>query len=147
VPDLPQLMSNALELLGEGGEFQIEVPYERALTAWQDPTHLRAMNENSWIYYTQWFWYLGWFTHRFEVAQSSWLDAQLQPCAKDSAAFMRVLLRKVQTSAQERNLARTMQADFGGVDDDVPMAPLGVSSGTAASTAPSFAPERCAAVA
>lgn len=125
VPDLPQLMSNALELLAVGGEFEIEVPYEKALTAWQDPTHLRAMNENSWIYYTQWFWYLGWFTHRFEMSGSTWLDAQLQPCPKESAAFMRVLLRKVATSAQERNLARTMRADFGGVDDDdVPDASL-----------------------
>ena len=124
VPDLPQLMSNALELLAVGGEFEIEVPYEKALTAWQDPTHLRAMNENSWIYYTQWFWYLGWFTHRFDVAASTWLDPQLQPCAKDTAAFMRVCLRKVCTTAQERNLARTMRADFGGVDDDVPAAAL-----------------------
>ena len=123
VPDLPQLMSNALELLAEGGEFEIEVPYEKALTAWQDPTHLRALNENSWIYYTEWFWYLGWFTHRFEVGASTWLDARLQPCAKDGAAFMRVLLRKVCTTAQERNLARTMRADFGGIDDDVPAAP------------------------
>jgi hypothetical protein len=120
VPDLPQLMSNALELLAMGGEFEIEVPYEKALTAWQDPTHLRAMNENSWIYYTQWFWYLGWFTHRFEIGASTWLDAQLQPCAKDTAAFMRVWLRKVCTTAQERNLARTMRADFGGVEVDVP---------------------------
>ena len=124
MPDLPQLMSNALELLAVGGEFEIEVPYEKALTAWQDPTHLRAMNENSWIYYTQWFWYLGWFTHRFDVAASTWLDPQLQPCAKDTAAFMRVCLRKVCTTAQERNLARTMRADFGGVDDDVPAAAL-----------------------
>ena len=44
VPDLPQLMSNCLALLREGGEMLIEVPYERAKTAWQDPTHVRAMN-------------------------------------------------------------------------------------------------------
>jgi SAM-dependent methyltransferase len=138
VPDLPQLMGNALELLAEGGEFEIEVPYEKALTAWQDPTHLRALNENSWIYYTQWFWYLGWFEHRFEMSASTWLNAQLQPCAKDSAAFMRVLLRKVSTTAQERNLARTMRADFGGVDDPHPA--LAALSGT-------HAPRECAALA
>ena len=55
----------ALALLKDGGRFEIEVPYERALTAWQDPTHVRAMNEKSWLYYTDWFWYLGWFEHRF----------------------------------------------------------------------------------
>ena len=118
VPDLPTLMGNALVLLEEGGLLEIEVPYEKALTAWQDPTHLRALNENSWIYYTDWFWYLGWFTHRFEIADSSWLDAQVQPCRKEQAAFMRVSLRKIATSPQERNRARVMRADFGGVEDD-----------------------------
>jgi len=118
VPDLPMLMGNALALLKEGGEFHIEVPYEKALTAWQDPTHLRALNENSWVYYTDWFWYLGWYEHRFEIAQFQWLDLQLQPCAKERAAFMRTALRKVVTSPRERIAARTMQADFGGIDED-----------------------------
>ena len=119
VPDLPTLMGNVLALLGVGGEFEIEVPYERALTAWQDPTHLRALNENSWLYYTDWFWYLGWFEHRFEIARSAWLDIALKPCAKDQAAFMKLTLRKVETTPRERTLARAMRADFGGVDDDL----------------------------
>jgi SAM-dependent methyltransferase len=65
VPDLPCLMTNLLALLKEEGELELEVPYEKAMTAWQDPTHSRAMNKNSWLYYTSWFWYLGWFNHRF----------------------------------------------------------------------------------
>lgn len=120
VPDLPCLMTNALALLKTGGEFHIEVPYEHAPTAWQDPTHLRALNENSWVYYTDWFWYLGWFEHRFEIAKFQWLDLQLQPCDKAQAAFMRVALRKVATTPRERTHARTLQADFGGLDDDLP---------------------------
>ena len=118
VPDLPMLMGNALRLLEEGGTFDIEVPYEKAPTAWQDPTHVRALNENSWIYYTDWFWYLGWFEHRFEMASSTWLDGQLQPCRREQGAFMRVTLRKVATTPQERNHARVMRADFGGVAED-----------------------------
>ncbi|XHS77690.1 methyltransferase domain-containing protein [Burkholderiaceae bacterium UC74_6] len=118
VPDLPGLMSNCLRLLKTGGEFQIEVPYERALSAWQDPTHVRAMNENSWLYYTDWFWYLGWFEHRFELTQSSWLDAQLRVCEQADAAFMRVTLTKVSTTPRERTTARTMQADLRLPDDD-----------------------------
>ena len=47
VPDLPQLMGNCLELLETGGTLEIEVPYEKSTTAWQDLTHLRALNENS----------------------------------------------------------------------------------------------------
>ncbi len=118
VPDLPTLMGNALTLLRPGGEFHIEVPYEKAPSAWQDPTHVRALNENSWLYYTDWFWYLGWFDYRFEVADSNWLDAALKPCAQTQAAFMKVVLRKIATTPHERNTARTMRADFGGLDDD-----------------------------
>jgi SAM-dependent methyltransferase len=118
VPDLTCLMTNVLTLLKEGGEIEIEVPYEKALTAWQDPTHLRAMNENSWIYYTEWFWYLGWFEHRFELKEASWLDSSLKPCAKDQAAFMRVRMEKACTTDAERTTARTMQADLR-IDDDL----------------------------
>ena len=123
VADLPGLMSTVLALLREGGEMEIEVPYERAPTAWQDPTHLRAMNENSWLYYTDWFWYLGWFEHRFELAASQWLDMNHAPASREQAAFMSVVLRKVATTPGERTLARTLQADFGGIDHDVPQDP------------------------
>jgi SAM-dependent methyltransferase len=118
VPDLPTLMGNALTLLKEGGEFQIEVPYEKALSAWQDPTHLRALNENSWLYYTDWFWYLGWFEHRFQIAEFKWLDTNCKPCEKPQAAFMKLSLRKIPTTLRERTTARTLRPDFGGVDDD-----------------------------
>lgn len=118
VPDLPGLMTNLLRLLKLDGILELEVPYEKALTAWQDPTHIRAMNENSWLYYTDWFWYLGWFEHRFEVQQSGWLDTQLRPCAHEQAAFMRLSLRKVETTLKERTVARTMRPDFAGVADD-----------------------------
>jgi SAM-dependent methyltransferase len=113
VPDLPMLMRNCLDLLKVGGEFVIEVPHERARTAWQDPTHVRAMNDNSWLYYTDWFWYLGWFEHRFLITQYAHLNEQVQPCEPGQAAFMRVVLTKVETTLQERMRARTLRADFG----------------------------------
>jgi hypothetical protein len=118
VPDLTCLMTNLLNLLREGGELEVEVPYEKAVSAWQDPTHLRAMNKNSWLYYTEWFWYLGWFEHRFELAQFQWLDGKLQPCPESTACFMRVRLTKVPTTPHERSVARTMRADFGEVSLD-----------------------------
>jgi SAM-dependent methyltransferase len=119
VPDLVQLMTNCLTLLAPGGEMLIEVPYERAPSAWQDPTHVRAMNENSWIYYADWFWYLGWFEWRFQVGQFVYLDPKLRQCPKESACFMRVVLTKVATTLAEKMTARTMQANFGGVPDDL----------------------------
>jgi SAM-dependent methyltransferase len=121
VADLPQLMGNCLTLLREGGEMQIEVPHERAETAWQDPTHVRAMNGKSWIYYADWFWYLGWFDWRFQLSRLVYLDAGLKECGEDSAHFMRVSLVKVATTLSEKMTARTMQAGFGGVPDDLPV--------------------------
>jgi SAM-dependent methyltransferase len=118
VADLPQLMSNCLLLLREGGEMQIEVPHEQARTAWQDPTHVRAMNANSWIYYADRFWYLGWFDWRFQVRQLVYLDAGLNACGESAAHFMRVSLVKVATTLSEKMTARAMQADFGGVPND-----------------------------
>lgn len=120
VTDLPALMGNALRLLRDGGVFLIEVPYERALTAWQDPTHVRALNENSWLYYTDWFWYLGWFEHRFDLHKLTWLSTQVQPCDHAQAAFMKVELVKRSTTPNERMTARTMQSDFGGLPEDRP---------------------------
>jgi SAM-dependent methyltransferase len=117
VPDLPRLMGNCLELLKTGGRFVIEVPYEHAQTAWQDPTHLRALNEKSWVYYAEWFWYLGWFEHRFQVQQFGYLDIELRECAQDKAAFMRVTLEKVETTPRERMVARTMSPDLMLPDD------------------------------
>ncbi|MDI1258556.1 methyltransferase domain-containing protein [Aquabacterium sp.] len=124
VPDLPELMGNCLKLLKTGGKFLLEVPYEHAATAWQDPTHLRALNEKSWLYYTDWFWYLGWFEHRFTVEQFGYLDDKLKECAKDKAAFMRVVLTKVVTTMKERTTARVMRADFA-LPDDLPAADVG----------------------
>lgn len=119
VPDLPCLMTNLLTLLRENGEFELEVPYEKSVAAWQDPTHLRAMNLNSWLYYTSWFWYLGWFEHRFEIVQFLWLDSNLSLCQEDQASFMKVKLKKISTTPHERSIARTMQSDFGSVADDL----------------------------
>jgi hypothetical protein len=119
VVDLPRLMTNCLLLLQEGGEMQIEVPHERARTAWQDPTHVRAMNSNSWIYYADWFWYLGWFDWRFHIKQQVFLDAALRECDEGSAHFMKVTLVKVATTLSEKMNARTMQPGFGGLPDDL----------------------------
>lgn len=115
VPDLVTFMTQALALLKTGGEFKLEVPYEHSPGAWQDPTHVRAMNDKSWLYYTDWFWYLGWVEHRFRIDQFDYLDLALAPCAQAAAHFMRLRLVKVETTVPERMKARTMQPDFGGL--------------------------------
>lgn len=77
VPDLITCMTNCLNLLRVGGEFKIYVPYDLSYGAWQDPTHIRGFNERSWLYYTDWFWYIGWKTHRFVTTSLSFSPSQL----------------------------------------------------------------------
>jgi SAM-dependent methyltransferase len=115
IPDLVTAMSTFLALLREGGRLHAEVPYDLSYGAWQDPTHVRAMNERSWLYYTDWFWYLGWQEHRFEVVELQYLLSDIGrklsaagtpfegfvriPRAVDA---MRVVLRKVRLTDEER---------------------------------------------
>jgi SAM-dependent methyltransferase len=68
IRNLTTAMTSCLNLLRVGGLFKIAVPYDLSWGAWQDPTHVRAFNERSWLYYTDWFWYLGWAEARFDIA-------------------------------------------------------------------------------
>jgi SAM-dependent methyltransferase len=119
VADLATLMGNCLRLLAPGGELHIEVPFEYAPATWQDPLQARAMNENSWLSFTDGFWQLGWLEHRFEIGQFAYLDNGLKECGREQAAFMRLLLCKTETSPRERTTARAMQAGLGLPDDAV----------------------------
>src|SRR5580658_1146488 len=76
IPSLMTAMTSCLNLLKVGGLFRISVPYDLSWGAWQDPTHVRAFNERSWLYYTDWFWYMGWTEARFDLAQ---FDLKLSP--------------------------------------------------------------------
>jgi len=69
VPNLVTLMTNCLHLLREGGVLRALVPFDLSYGAWQDPTHVRAFNERSWLYYTDWHWYMGWREARFDLAE------------------------------------------------------------------------------
>jgi protein O-GlcNAc transferase len=122
IPDLVSAMGNCLRLLRPGGEFEISVPYDLSLGAWQDPTHVRAFNENSWLYYTDWHWYLGWTQMRFDIASLRYtlspLGAQLQSGGEPLAQIIRtpraidsmqVVLRKRYLQESERRHARARQ--------------------------------------
>ncbi|WP_110954015.1 class I SAM-dependent methyltransferase [Anaerosinus massiliensis] len=70
IRDLVSAMTMCLRLLKVGGVFKIHVPYDLSCGAWQDPTHVRAFNEKSWLYYTDWSWYIGWKEARFDLVQN-----------------------------------------------------------------------------
>lgn len=98
ITNLTTAMKTCLDLLKVGGVFDISVPYDLSLGAWQDPTHVRAFNENSWLYYTDWFWYLQWSEARF--VHNKQLSLQLSPLGEE--------LRQQGTSLKE--IARTPRA-------------------------------------
>ena len=122
IAELPVAMTNCLRLLRVGGVFDVSVPYELSLGAWSDPTHVRAFNERSWIYYCDWFWYLGWTEARFSVAkldiEPSRFGQSLQVQGAGSEELLRtpravdamhVQLVKVELTEQERAHAATMR--------------------------------------
>jgi len=76
IRDLPTTMTSCLNLLRVGGLFRISVPYDLSWGAWEDPAHVRAFNERSWLYYTDWFWQMGWREARFDIAH---FDLRLSP--------------------------------------------------------------------
>lgn len=51
VVDLVAFMNEAHRILVPGGTFEIVHPYQHSDRAWQDPTHVRALNMRSWDYY------------------------------------------------------------------------------------------------
>lgn len=93
IPDLVTAMSNCLMLLKAGGTFHIVVPYDLSLGAWQDPTHLRAFNENSWLYYTDWYWYLGWSEARFDRLSTEFVLSPLGESLQQAGKPLDEILR------------------------------------------------------
>jgi SAM-dependent methyltransferase len=94
IPNLVKAMTNCKDLLVEGGEFHIHVPYDLSLGAWQDPTHVRAFNENSWLYYTDWHWYLGW-KDKFVVKELQLVKSKLAEEMNISDQMLTILPRMV----------------------------------------------------
>jgi len=90
IANLTTTMTSCLNLLKPGGLMRIAVPYDLSWGAWQDPTHVRAFNERSWLYYTDWFWYLGWTEARFDLVQ---FELVLSPVGEE--------LKKQQLSNEE----------------------------------------------
>lgn len=107
IVNLKTTMTNCLYLLKEGGIMDIIVPYDLSFGAWQDPTHVRAFNERSWLYYDEWCWYLGWKEYKFKIEKLEMMQfdnnpfkpaiigARIDPSLPRRIDAMHVILRKV----------------------------------------------------
>jgi len=83
IQNLTQCMRTCRDLLCDGGILEVEVPYDLSYGAWQDPTHVRAFNERSWLYYCEWCWYLDWRDCRFDTVSLLYI---LSPYGSELAA-------------------------------------------------------------
>jgi hypothetical protein len=115
VRDLATAMTNCLDLLAEGGQLHIAVPYDLSYGAWQDPANVRAFNERSWWCYCDGYWQIGWTVARFDLVELSFVFSRIgqdlraggmaeqeilrTPRAVDA---MRVVLRKRTLTEPER---------------------------------------------
>jgi len=77
IHNLTGLMKACIDALHEGGVLIANVPYDLSYGAWQDPTHVRAFNERSWLYYGEWCWYLGWTESRFVLDKMQFMLSPL----------------------------------------------------------------------
>lgn len=118
-------MTNCLRLLSYDGLLRVSVPYDLSYGAWQDPTNLHSFNERSWLYYCEWYWYLGWTESRFDLIEQTFHYSSLgrdlaargvshdeilrSPRAVDE---IHVVLRKRQLTEAERAHGRQMRGDI-----------------------------------
>lgn len=112
VNDLPKLMTNCLNLLKDDGHLLIESPCDTSQRAKYDPKVQRTFNAQSWIYYTERFWTLGWFSHRFELISIQYLNEKYIECDQSQSEMIRCLFKKIPTTPQEKTVARTCSVDF-----------------------------------
>jgi hypothetical protein len=53
IVDLVGFMGELWRVMKDGAEVTIQHPYQFNVRAWQDPTHVRCLNEISWFYFDQ----------------------------------------------------------------------------------------------
>lgn len=85
VADLTGFMAELWRVCKDGAEVHISHPYQFNVRAWQDPTHVRALNEISWFYFDK-----EWRGNRPEFGDTDFvlveLDAVPEENWKDTAA-------------------------------------------------------------
>jgi len=137
LPDLVTAMGNCLRLLKPGGVLRAKVPYDLSYGAWQDPTHLRAFNERSWLYYSEWYWYLGWDSCRFDVENLRYGLSPIGCALSERGTPMEEILRtpravddmyvdlrkRFLTDGEARSGARIREVGIAAAAQDAPGAP------------------------
>lgn len=77
IQDMISLMDECWRVLEPGGDMKITAPYAFSGAAFQDPTHVRFIVPNTWLYFTHHFDYLDYaIKARFEIINNGVYDAR-----------------------------------------------------------------------
>ncbi len=72
VTDITFFMKNCLDLLCDGGDLDVMVPYDLSLAAWQSSANIRAFNEVSFEDFCEGHRNIGWTEHRFTIMKMTY---------------------------------------------------------------------------
>lgn len=79
VPDLLGFMAELWRVCKDGAEVHISHPYQFSVRMWQDPTHVRALNEISWFYFDK-----EWRGNRPEFGDTDFVLAELDAIPEEN---------------------------------------------------------------
>ena len=108
VKDLPSTLRNITKLLKPGGWLYLRYPHQDSLGAWQDPTHVRGMNEHLMKYLYEWSDYLKLENTKLKPKWISFVqednETKINKMDKERIGFVEaVLIKEVSISAKEIN--------------------------------------------
>ena len=108
VQDLARTLKNIAKLLKPGGWLYLRYPHQDSLGAWQDPTHVRGMNEHLMKYLYEWSDYLKLENTKLKPKWISFTqednETKINKRDKERIGFIEaVLIKEVSISAREIN--------------------------------------------
>jgi SAM-dependent methyltransferase len=117
VPDLPCLMTNLLSLLKDNGRLELEI--NDIQTIGDTRNNYRLPEIESLSKFTECFWNTGWFNHRFEIVHIRQSENIAGTHNKNKGVTVKVSMRKITTTLQEKTSARAMMGDFENIPSDI----------------------------
>ncbi len=119
VGDLPVLMTNLLGLLKVHGRLEFEMNDLQ-----KNPSIYKRLGPTSDIaeifsHYTDLFWQVEWFDHRLQIEKIEHIENIALKNIQNKSTSIKVSLKKIETTVQEKTAARVMMADFKYIPTDL----------------------------
>jgi predicted SAM-dependent methyltransferase len=116
--DLPCLMTNLLSLLKDQGRIELEINDERNAIQPEKKTNPSIKIPEIISHFTELFWKSGWFDHRLEIENISRIENIALKNIQNKSTIIKIVLKKIETTLQEKTAARVMAYDFNNIPAD-----------------------------